>query len=322
MQSMRIAVVGAGNMAQRFHLPSLKRLADEEPGLERVAICDLEIGRAQKACQEFGFGRAYSDYRAMLEAEAPDAVWVLVAIPALREVAGFFVQEGVPVLMEKPAGRNAAETRELVGLAARTHTPTQVAFNRRYAPLMRRMKALLDQGGHVDALSCHFWRYNVGDPTFAFGSGIHAVDALRYLAQGDVCQVHARVGARYSALATLVFDDGMLATLECLPKVGFRSERYAGHAGDRTVLVDGFTVWHTLYPGYLRCYDRGVETEAIDNALDASGAPAEIIGGFYDESAAFVRALRQGIAPRPSVEEALKSVAIAEAISEGRSLTF
>ena len=133
MASLRIAVVGAGNMAQRFHLPSLKRLAGEED-LERAAICDIDLERAQSACEEYGFARAYSDYGAMLDAETPDAVWVLVPIPVLCEVAGFFVRQGVPVFVEKPAGSSSKETAQVADLAEKAGTPTQVGFNRRYAP--------------------------------------------------------------------------------------------------------------------------------------------------------------------------------------------
>lgn len=143
MRTLRIAVVGAGSIARRYHLPSLARLVGEGKPLRLGAVCDLVADRAGEASATFGFERAYTDYRAMLDAEAPDAVWVLVPTPAMREVAGFFLSHGVPTMMEKPPGQTSHETRQLLEIAQTHQTPNQVAFNRRHAPLLLRMKALL-----------------------------------------------------------------------------------------------------------------------------------------------------------------------------------
>jgi len=44
--------------------------------------------------------------------------------------------------------------------------------------------------------------------------------------------------------------------------------------------------------------------------------------GFYHESAAFIAALKEGRRPSPSAEEAVQSVALAEAVQEGREVKF
>ena len=70
MARLRIAVVGAGNIARSYHLPSLRRLADQDSELELAALCDMVEERARAMAERFGFARAYTDYRAMLDAEA------------------------------------------------------------------------------------------------------------------------------------------------------------------------------------------------------------------------------------------------------------
>jgi len=321
LNDLRIAVVGAGNIAQRYHLPSLARLSEEDEGLQLVALCDIDAARAREMGARFGFQRTYTDYRALLDAEAPDAVWVLVPIPVTREVAGFFLSHRVPTLLEKPPGRNSEETRQLLEIAQAADTPHQVAFNRRHAPLLRRMRVLLaETGERVQAISCQFYRIRRTEPHFAYGTGLHGLDAMRYLSDSEVSEVHTRIGGRGSALVTLVYESGAHGTMEMLPRVGLQSERYTAHAGDRTVTVDGVIGWLTLFPGFLRCFDGGEVALSIDN-VDVP-QPPEVVSGFYGESARFVSCLRQGTAPSPDLACSLRSVLIAEAVDSGRSVRF
>jgi predicted dehydrogenase len=49
-----------------------------------------------------------------------------------------------------------------------------------------------------------------------------------------------------------------------------------------------------------------------ENAADPQ--PAEVVSGFYGESAAFIESLSQGRAPAPDLADALRSVEIAESV--------
>lgn len=320
MATFRVAVVGAGGIARRFHLPALKRLAEEVEGLELACVCDVQEERAREAAERFGFARTSVDYRSVPDDVAPDAVWALVPYPVMREVAGYFLARGVPTLMEKPPAVSADEARALLEVASSHGTLNQVAFNRRYAPLIGRVVALAREAGPVKAVSCQFYRYNRREDAFLYGTGIHGLDTVRFLGPSEVQEVHVRRGQQGSALVTLVFEGGELGHLEILPQVGVQMERYSVHAGDRTVVADGVVNWLTHYPGTLRVYDLGRQTLSED-ARDDGGAP-EIAGGFYGEGAAFLRALLEGRVPTPSLAEALRSVEIAQAVLEGRSVRF
>jgi predicted dehydrogenase len=315
MGTLRIAVVGAGNIARNYHLPSLRRLAEEDSEIELAALCDMVEDRAKTMAERFRFARAYTDFRAMLDAEAPDAVWVLVPFPVTREVAGYFLANKVPTFMEKPPGQNSRETRELLEIAQRHGTPNQVAFNRRHAPLLKKIKSLVAEVGvPVDALSCQFYRYNRSEDDFAFGTGLHGLDALRFLGSREVQGVYVHPGLRGSALVRLDFEGGIYGSFEMFPEVGIQSERYTVHAGNRTIVVDGAVGWLTLFPGFLQCFDAGKLTLEIDNALEKQ--PAEVVSGFYGESAHFISSLRGVVLPAPDLGAALRSVEIAEAANQ------
>lgn len=315
MVPLHIAVVGAGNIARNYHLPSLRRMADQDSELQLVALCDTIQERALAMAERFGFARTYTDYRVMLDAEAPDAVWVLVPFQVTRQVSGYFLAHKVPTFMEKPPGSSVRETRELLEIAQTHGTPSQVAFNRRHAPLIKKIKELVAEIGEpVSALSCQFYRYNRGEDNFAFGTGLHGLDCLRFLGDREVVGVNTRPGTRGSALVRLEYEGGAYGSFEMLPLVGVQSERYTVHAGSRTVAVDGVIGWLTLFPGFLQCFDEGKKTLQIDNAPQSQ--PVELVSGFYGESAHFVASLRGLASPMPDLSLALRSVEVAEAVDQ------
>jgi len=315
---LRIAVIGAGSIAQRYHLPSLSRLQRDGLGLELAAVCDLDAARAERAAAQYGFARTFTDYETMLTTVRPDAVWVLVPYAAMRQVAGDVLAAGVPTFMEKPPGRSLQEARELAAIAARAGTPTQVAFNRRYAPLVGRAMRLASEAGGVTALSCQFFRCGRQETDFCYATGIHGLDALRYLGPSEVQRVSTLPVGSNGALVTFTFDSGVVAHMQILPQVGVQAERYTIHAGPRSIEIDGLYGPLTTFPGYLRCYDGGRLSFAQENS--ETPAPAEVICGFQGESQAFVSALQRGGTPTPSLAEALRSVQTAQAVRDGVSL--
>ena len=50
--------------------------------------------------------------------------------------------------------------------------------------------------------------------------------------------------------------------------------------------------------------------------------PQFMSSGFYGEAAEFIAALTEGRRPSPSAEEAVDSVALAEAVQQGRDIEF
>ena len=70
---MRIAMIGAGAMANQVHYPSLAAFAD----VEIAAIADLDPTRLQSTADKYNVTGRYSDYRQMIETVAPDAVYAI-----------------------------------------------------------------------------------------------------------------------------------------------------------------------------------------------------------------------------------------------------
>ena len=70
---VRVAMIGAGGMANRVHYPSLASFDD----VEIAAICDLDVERLNGTADRYGVEKRYIDYRDMVEDIAPDAVYAV-----------------------------------------------------------------------------------------------------------------------------------------------------------------------------------------------------------------------------------------------------
>jgi predicted dehydrogenase len=95
----KLCQVGCGEHARVAHGPSQARCARERPGLALAACCDGDRARAESFCRDFGHARAFTDLDAMLDAERPDAVVVVVPVERAVEVASRVFERGIPLLL-------------------------------------------------------------------------------------------------------------------------------------------------------------------------------------------------------------------------------
>src|SRR5687768_10342607 len=103
---VRLAVVGVGHLG-RHHA----RVAASLAGIRVVGVHDHHPGRAEEISREFSLP-VLSD----LAAVAGEAEAVVVATPTAShaEIAGFFLDRGLHVLVEKPIAATLSEADDLV----------------------------------------------------------------------------------------------------------------------------------------------------------------------------------------------------------------
>jgi len=321
----RLATVGCGEHATSSHGPSLSLYAARHPETELLACCDLDPGKAERYRARFGFARAYTDLRRMLDTERPDAVSLVSPVERTCELAGLILEWGFPLLLEKPPGRTVAEVDRLI--AAAGGIAHQVALNRRFAPLLRELKRGVEaHGGPADLQHVHYEMTRVGrrDPDFST-TAIHGIDAVRYVSGSDYAEVRFRYQALPGAgpgVANVFLDavmaSGATAHLAFCPTAGVVVERAAVHGRDHTFYVqvpmgDAFDA-----PGRLQHLEKGELKREVKGDELAHPPEAFVHAGFYDEYVAFLGALREGRAPSPSLKQARQSVAVAECVRERR----
>ncbi|MEP7355707.1 MAG: Gfo/Idh/MocA family oxidoreductase [Anaerolineales bacterium] len=112
MNKIKLAFLGAGDVAQRDYLPELHRLDDR---VTRVAICSLSADRARTMAEQYHFAGwyAHGDYGQMFDERAVDAVANLTPIQRHYETNLALLKSGKHVYSEKPLAGTVAEARQL-----------------------------------------------------------------------------------------------------------------------------------------------------------------------------------------------------------------
>ncbi len=256
---LRAALIGCGHISVR-HLPAWQAT----PDAELVAVCDLDLARAEERAREFGIAKAYDNVEAMLDAEQLDCVDIATHDVTHTGLVSLAARRGLHVLCQKPLAPTMAEARAMVELTAKAGVRFMVMEMWRHLKPVRDMKKYLDQGiiGPVYALRLlapprHLRRTRPIDdqqPYLAdlpklmvYDTYIHHVDGIRYLL-GDVSSVYARMSHTNPAI---VGEDRLFLIL--------------GHASGATSSLDASWVIPAEKPVKLGLGDFLIE--GVDGAL-------------------------------------------------------
>ncbi|MGH3424487.1 MAG: Gfo/Idh/MocA family protein [Nocardioidaceae bacterium] len=201
-----VGIVGLGWMGQ-VHARALSRLVQHYPDLplrpRLVAAAETaDDERLATAGRAYGFDRLLTDWRELIA--HPEVELVCVTGPNFihRDVAVAAAAAGKHVWVEKPAGRDLAETREIAEAVAAAGVRSAAGLNYRNAPAVELARSLVRSGrlGTVDHVSVRFLADYAAHPAGALtwrftrelaGSGVlgdlvsHASDLVRYVA-GDI----------------------------------------------------------------------------------------------------------------------------------------
>jgi predicted dehydrogenase len=150
----RIGIIGIGWWTTSTHIPGLLANSDAE----LVALADRSADALARATSVFGPLKTYTDYHAMLAAEALDGVIVATNHTSHYEVARACLEAGVHVLLEKPMVLKAAHAHALTQLAEAQGRELIVGYPWNYTPLTRQAKAVIDGGtlGPIQLVSVLF----------------------------------------------------------------------------------------------------------------------------------------------------------------------
>jgi L-gulono-1,4-lactone dehydrogenase len=324
----RVALVGCGWFAREAHIPALRRL-DREGAIELVALCSRSQDSLARASSMLP-GRnlkKYTELGKLLADAEVDLVDLLLPISAMPEAIRAVLRAGKHVISEKPCAPTVAASLELLDYHAGLPNPPlwAVAENWRFKKSTNVIEQTVARGeiGAVDFADFRYmtfagsrdrgWRASPDYPGGALlDSGVHFVALLRKVV-GEVARVSATVRQRSAHLppadsvsAVLSFAGGAEGC--------FRVSFSAPHATDgspRLALVgtEGF-----LAADFERntIQIKNAAGRRIIRVRDDSWVP----GGVYELLAHCVDALRNGTRLRSSAWDAMRDVAVIEAMIE------
>ncbi len=309
---IRIALAGCGEHSRTSHAAPLARYAALHPEeIELVAACDLNAAKANEFCHSFGFLRDYADLDRMLQAEKPDACICVMPMEKIVEVGIKLLNQRIPCVIEKPLGTSLDEIERLAQVAQETQTPHMVSVNRRFMPYLNQARSWMQERGSLRYLRASQVRHLRSESDFIWSTAIHVLDALRYIA-GDVDKFEVTMpgdGNTTWYLIELKFKSGTTGHVEILPTAGMVEESYE-------LFAEGCRARVTAGSGTQRSLECWQDGQLVIEAHAKEEEPEDLRNGAYQEVEEFVRALRTGKRPQPSIDDIVPSARISFAIAE------
>jgi predicted dehydrogenase len=221
-KKLRLAIIGAGAVAQSKYWPAIRRLQTIWEPVEVIAFADPDEVQAGKV-QQISGSRRYADHELMLVKEELDGAIVCSPDRFHSEHTIACLERGVPVLVEKPIARSLVDAARMCQIASEKGVPLMAVSNKRFSPPYFRARRLI-QEGPVSNPALYVGKFNLGyDYVDLFESGtIHLLDITRYL-MGDVLAVRCIGTNMYhhsqrnypidNAISTFEFKSGAVGTV-------------------------------------------------------------------------------------------------------------
>ncbi|MFE4582951.1 Gfo/Idh/MocA family protein [Streptomyces chartreusis] len=302
-QKVRWGILATGGIAAAFTADLV-----DLPDAEVVAVASRRQESADAFAERFGIPRAYGDWTSLAEDGDIDVVYVATPHSAHREAAGLCLEAGRHVLCEKAFTLNAREAAELVALAKARGSFLMEAMWMYCNPLVRRLKALVDDGaiGEVRHVQADFGlagpfppSHRLRDPAQGGGAlldlGVYPVSFAQLLL-GEPSDVTARAtlsaeGVDLQTGALLSWDNGALASLHCSIVGGTATAASITGSAGRIDVPGGF-----FFPERFVLHRDGRDPQEF--TADPADGPRNTL---RHEAAEVMRALRAGETESPLV---------------------
>ncbi|EJL30563.1 Gfo/Idh/MocA family protein [Brevibacillus sp. BC25] len=195
-----LGIVGTGTIAP-FYISAINWLNKNNDSNIRVSAAVNRTRESnERAKHELKIPRTYSTIVDMLENEKLDGVIIAVPASQIYDVTSALIPYQVPLLIEKPPGLTAQQTKSLEVLSKQHGTSIMVGFNRRFYSVVNQAKNVIEEAGGLLGMRMDvFERYrslreNNYPPEklemLFTGNSIHCIDLIRYYC-GDPKRVNA-----------------------------------------------------------------------------------------------------------------------------------
>ena len=224
MDNIRVAFVGAGNMAEE-HAKVFLALDH----VQLVGVSGRTKARAIEFADQFGISEVCSSIPELYERTKPDLL--VIAVPELETKSVAFAAFDFPwrVLIEKPAGYNLNESNLILNRAKEKSVEVYVGLNRRFyssaiqisdallaSPSEKRFIYVQDQQSIQEAI-------NIGQPqivaeNYMYANSIHLIDLIPMFCRGKPTSINNILPWRgfetERVLSVIHFSDGDIAVYD------------------------------------------------------------------------------------------------------------
>ena len=253
---LAIGFIGAGNYASSMLLPTLAQL----PNARLAHVATTRSLSAVNAQRRFGFTTASTSAQAVLDDTSLDAIFIVTRHHTHADLVCRALETGKAVFVEKPLALTHEELDRVVETIAKTgNDRLMVGFNRRFAPLLNRMKSEFGPASssavtrylvNAGPLAADSWyRNDTLEGSRFTGEGGHFLDTLSWWADSLPEEIYAMRGPEQDNVqVTVRFASGASGVISYVT-VGnprFPKETFDAAADGRSARLDNFrkaTIW-------------------------------------------------------------------------------
>jgi len=331
--AVSLGLIGAGLIGKKHAV-----MSKNFDGCRLVGISDVNPA-AKALADELGVNY-YADYAEMIAAESPEGVIIATPTESHTTVGVTCARRGVHLFVEKPIAANVRGAQILVENARENGVRLLVGHHRRFNPLVETTRRAIKQGkiGKLVAVSVFWillkpsdyfqieWRRQPGGGPVLINL-IHDIDNLRYIC-GEIKRVYAETSSGVrgfevedTASVSLRFSNGALASMvvsDCVPsnwsyEATTGENPYYFHTDDNCYLFFG-TQGSLTFPNMRVVRYENPQQAGWQYPLVTEHVHVDHHDPLIRQLDHFCRVVRGKEDPRTSGEDALRSLAVAQAI--------
>lgn len=202
--SLKYALIGCGRISLNHVSAALNN------NLEVVALCDLDIHKAQKLSNDFLLKEQthiYNDYKIMISREKPELVAIATESGNHAEIAKYCIKHGIHLIIEKPISLSLKDADDIIELSKKHNVIVSACHQNRFNKSIQKIREAVEQDrfGKMFYGTAHI-RWNRGQEYYTqapwrgtweqdggalMNQCIHNIDLLRWMMGNEVDEVFA-----------------------------------------------------------------------------------------------------------------------------------
>ena len=248
-----VGIIGAGNFTSSTILPNLKKISADIKYIASSGGLSSTI-----MAKKYSIANSTSDYHQILNDDDIDLVFITTQHHMHAKMAIEAITAGKSVFVEKPLAMNQKELNQIIESYNINNVNITVGFNRRFAPLAKKMKKALGSSSTpiniVATMNAGFIPKNVWIHDMEIGGGriigeaCHYIDLCSYLSGSkvvSVCMNAMGVSPEENtdnASILLKYENGTNAVINYFANgsKGYSKERVEVYSQEKTLVMDNW----------------------------------------------------------------------------------
>ncbi|HCU22888.1 MAG TPA: hypothetical protein DF698_08440 [Candidatus Atribacteria bacterium] len=308
-EPFRLGVIGCGIFAEANIFPSLSTHFFDD--VQRVAVCDLRLKRAERLASKYGWKNIYTDFQEMIGQENLNGCVICLGSKIHPLVVPQVLRMGVPVFLEKAIAIDLEGTYQIAEAAKESGCIVQVDHQKRHSSaykLAKKHVENVENFGNIIQIETKQHGFPVF-PTFftcMLEWQSHNLDLIQYFG-GSIQKIESwshRINERHGALTIMVgFKSGAIGI------VGWGTFGGPGQFSERMEILgdQGKSVIVNNAREVTLCNIETGETWAPDwNPISPN--QSHVLNGYIGGLRHFIDCVKYGEKPNPSIEDEVETM--------------